>query len=97
MSHYLKAVVFFMLFVLSMGKLCAQTTSGVDADSRFIAIGVNGYDSANPLFGGADSYFSTNSVSTPASNFLFSPTGYFRFVDVYSESTTPFRIRSFMR
>jgi len=38
-------------------------------------------------------------VSTPISDFRtpFSPTGYFRFCDVYSESTTPLLIRSFIR
>ncbi len=36
-------------------------------------------------------------MSTPTFRFLFSPAGYFRFVNVYSESTTPFLILSFIR
>jgi len=62
MNHFSKLAGVLVCLLFPLAASLAQTTSGVDADSRFIAIGVHGYDPTNPRYGGADNYFATNAM-----------------------------------
>jgi len=62
MNPCLKIIASIACILMPASMVFAQASSGVDADSRFIAIGVNGWHSASPLYGGAETYFATDAM-----------------------------------